>query len=102
MLFAQTLLGKEREKVTYVSEYRSRWRHYRLPVVIYFEDGEYIAECPLFYVSSHGDTRNEALQRVKEALELYLIENKDSIKPSEMEFTEEEVIKKSQGSIFRV
>jgi len=38
--------------------------------------------------------RNEALQRVKEALELYLIENKDSIKPSEMEFTEEEVIKK--------
>ena len=40
--------------------------------------------------------RNEALQRVKEALELYLIENKDSIKPSEMEFTEEEVIKKAK------
>ena len=56
MLFAQTLLSKEREKVTYVSEHRSCVRHCRLPVVTYFEDGEYIAECPLFYVSSHGDT----------------------------------------------
>ena len=56
MLFAQTLLSKEREKVTYVSEHRPRVRHCRLPVVIYFEDGGYIAECLLFYVSSHGDT----------------------------------------------
>lgn len=96
MLFAQTLLSKEREKVTYVSEHRSRLKHCRLPIVTYFEDGEYIAECPLFYVSSHGDSEEKALQRVKEALELYLSENKDSIKPSEMKFTEAEVIQKAK------
>lgn len=95
MMFAQTLVSKEKEKVSYIGN-EPHLKHCKLPIVTYFEDGEHIAECPLFYVSSHGNTEAEALERVKEALELYLTENMDSISPSEMEYTKEEVIQKAK------
>lgn len=92
---------KEKEQITYISDNHSKFKHYRLPIVTYFEDGEFIAECPLFYVSSHSDSEKEALLRFKEALELYLSENIQDIKTSEMEYTEEEIIQKARKLFFK-
>lgn len=92
----ETLVSKGKKDDKSISNSHSPIKHCKLPIVTYFEDGEYIAECPLFYVTSHGDSEEEALKRVKEALELYLTENAEHIKPSEMEYTEEEVIQKAK------
>jgi len=47
-------------------------KEYTLPILIHKEDDEYIAECPVFYVASQGNTMDDAIENVKEALELYL------------------------------
>lgn len=79
---------------TSISEPKSSLKHIKLPIVLYTEDDEYIAECPLFYVSSHGHDRKEALKRIDEALTLYLENNE--IEPSELEYDRDEVLEKSK------
>ncbi|MDP1552991.1 MAG: type II toxin-antitoxin system HicB family antitoxin [Methanobacteriaceae archaeon] len=43
-----------------------------LPVSITEEDGTFVAVCNLFHVASQGRTENEAIQNIREALELFL------------------------------
>ncbi len=43
-----------------------------LPVCITEEDNGYVVVCPLFHVASQGDTKDEALANIIEALELFL------------------------------
>ena len=80
-----------------VSQHTSPVKTCELPIVLYQEEGEYIAECPLFYISSHGHTEQEALDRIKEALQLYLADSKVQDKfPTELECSEEAMFKKSE------
>lgn len=69
-----------------------------LPIVLYKEDDVYIAECPLFSVASHGKTKDEALERVKEALSTYLEDDvvQKELTADELQFTKEEMLKKSE------
>jgi predicted RNase H-like HicB family nuclease len=84
-----------------VSVHKGLIKRLKLPIVLYKEDDEYIAECPLFYVSSHGHSRDVAIKRVKEALELYLEdENVQKTLPSKLEYTRDEVIKISKDLFF--
>lgn len=55
----------------------------RLSAVISKEEGEYVAFCPELDVASQGDSIEEALANLKEAVELYLEDEKD-IKLSDM------------------
>ncbi|MDO9045456.1 MAG: type II toxin-antitoxin system HicB family antitoxin [Methanobacteriaceae archaeon] len=43
-----------------------------LPISITEEDGTYVAVCKLFHVASQGRTENEAIDNIREALELFL------------------------------
>ncbi|MDJ0845457.1 type II toxin-antitoxin system HicB family antitoxin [Crocosphaera sp.] len=43
--------------------------------IIYWEEDVYVAECPEVGTASQGDKTEEALSNLKEATELYLIEN---------------------------
>jgi len=80
-----------------ISEFKSLVKFCHLPVVFYKEDDEYVAECPLFYVSSHGHDKQEALHRVKEALILYLKDNNIlETHPYQYEYTREEMLKKAE------
>jgi len=80
-----------------ISPHRSNVKTCQVPIVLYKESVEYIAECPLFYVSSHGHNEKEALDRVKEALQLYLADSKVQDKfPTELECSEEAMFKKSE------
>lgn len=74
-----------------------------LPIVLYKEDDIYMAECPLFGVSSHGETEDEALERVKEALSMYLEDDvvQKELTPEELQFTKEEMLKKSEQIFYR-
>ncbi|MBN1940879.1 MAG: type II toxin-antitoxin system HicB family antitoxin [Candidatus Diapherotrites archaeon] len=54
----------------------------RLSAVISKEENEYVALCPELDVASQGDSIEEALANLKEAVELYLEDEKD-IKLSE-------------------
>jgi predicted RNase H-like HicB family nuclease len=84
-----------------VSVHNGMIKHLKLPIVLYKEDDEYIAECPLFYVSSHGFSREVAIKRVKEALELYLEdESVQKTLPSKLEYTRDEIIKISKDLFF--
>jgi len=49
----------------------------RLSAVISKEGGEYVALCPELDVASQGDSIEEALANLKEAVELYLEDEKD-------------------------
>jgi predicted RNase H-like HicB family nuclease len=51
---------------------KSRVRNLTLTVVITREDDRYVAQCLEINVSSFGDTQDEALAMVTEALELAL------------------------------
>ncbi|MBZ2166378.1 type II toxin-antitoxin system HicB family antitoxin [Methanobacterium spitsbergense] len=86
--------GKNQNKN--VSQLHSQVKVCELPIVLYQECGEYIAECPLFYVSSHGHSEEEALDRVKEALQLYLDDpNVQNEIPIEVDCSKEAMFKKS-------
>jgi len=54
----------------------------KLSAIISKEDGEYVALCPEFDVASQGDSIEEALANLKEAVELYLEDEKE-VKVSE-------------------
>ena len=41
------------------------------------EDGLYVAQCLDIDVSSFGNSQNEALENIKEAIELYLEDSKE-------------------------
>lgn len=45
---------------------------YSLTSVIWKEDDVYVSKCPEIEVASAGDTPQEALDNLKEAVELYL------------------------------
>lgn len=49
----------------------------RLSAVISKEEGEYVALCPELDVASQGDSIEGALANLKEAVELYLEDEKD-------------------------
>jgi len=49
----------------------------KLSAVISKEEGEYVALCPELDVASQGDSIEEALANLKEAVELYLEDEKD-------------------------
>jgi len=49
----------------------------RFSAVISKEKGEYVALCPELDVASQGDSIEEALANLKEAVELYLEDEKD-------------------------
>jgi predicted RNase H-like HicB family nuclease len=55
-----------------------------LSAVVRREAGLYVALCPELDVTSQGESVEEALSNLKEALELYL-EDEDVEKPSEVE-----------------
>ena len=55
----------------------------KLSAIISKEDGEYVALCPELDVASQGDSIEEALANLKEAVELYLEDEKE-VKVSEM------------------
>ncbi|MBU2100872.1 type II toxin-antitoxin system HicB family antitoxin [Candidatus Micrarchaeota archaeon] len=55
----------------------------KLSAIISKEDGEYVALCPELDVASQGDSIEEALTNLKEAVELYLEDEKE-VKVSEM------------------
>jgi len=45
---------------------------YILTAIIWFEDNVYVSRCPEIEVSSCGDTPEEALANLKEAIELWI------------------------------
>lgn len=55
----------------------------KLSAIISKEDGEYVALCPELDVASQGNSIEDALANLKEAVELYLEDEKE-IKVSEM------------------
>jgi predicted RNase H-like HicB family nuclease len=50
----------------------------RLSAVIWMEKGQYVSKCPELGVASVGDNPREALENLKEAVELYL-ENAEAL-----------------------
>ena len=44
----------------------------KIHYTLYREDSDYVAQCLDFDVSSFGETKEEALRMLKEAVELYL------------------------------
>ncbi len=83
------------------SNFKSQVKHCELKVVVYKEDDEYIAECPLFYVSSHGSTEKMALTRVEEALKLYLSDEKvQKEMPETLDCSDEAILKKSEDLFY--
>lgn len=100
-LLVEELIIPTKVQSGFTSRYNSPLKICHLPIVLYEEDGEYIAECPLFHVSSHGHTTHEALDRVKEALTLYLEDSEvQKALPSEVKYTKEEMLQKAE-QLFR-
>ncbi len=50
----------------------------RLLAIIWAEEGQYVSKCPELGVASVGDNPREALENLKEAVELYL-ENAEAL-----------------------
>lgn len=50
--------------------------HRKFPVLIWKEEDQYVIRCLEPEVSSCGDTEEEALRNIKEALELYFDDKK--------------------------
>lgn len=46
-------------------------RHVRLAVLTWKEGDVFVADCPPVRIASQGDTEQEALENLKEAIELY-------------------------------
>ncbi|HIH22814.1 TPA: type II toxin-antitoxin system HicB family antitoxin [Candidatus Micrarchaeota archaeon] len=44
--------------------------------IVWKEKGDYVSLCPQLDVSSFGDTKEKALEHLKEAVELYLEDEK--------------------------
>lgn len=73
----------------------------KLPIVYYLDEGIYVAECPLFFVASQGNSINEALDNVKEALEIYLSdENVRKTLPDTLEYTKADILQKSKDLFY--
>jgi predicted RNase H-like HicB family nuclease len=53
-------------------------REFNVTAVIWQEDDVYVSKCPELEVASVGDTPQEALENLKEAVELY-IENAQAL-----------------------
>ena len=51
--------------------------HFNLTVSVHQEDEWYVAKCLENSVASHGNSMDEALANLKEALELYYEDNDD-------------------------
>ena len=49
----------------------------RLTVVIWEEEGVFVSKCPELEVSSAGDTPQEALVNLEEAIDLWLVNAKE-------------------------
>lgn len=48
-----------------------------LTAVIWEEEGKYVSKCPELGVASFGSSPKEALENLKEAVELYLVNAKE-------------------------
>jgi predicted RNase H-like HicB family nuclease len=59
--------------------------NYHLTVTIWEEEGVYIAKCVELEVASCGDTPKEALENIREAIDLYLKNAKNYDMLSEIE-----------------
>ena len=46
--------------------------HYQLTATIWREGEQYVSKCPELGVASSGDTAEEAMEALREAVELYL------------------------------
>ena len=46
-------------------------RTLRVPVLTWKEGAVYVADCPAVRIASQGDTEQEAIDNLKEAIELY-------------------------------
>jgi len=46
---------------------------YHLTITIWEEDGVYVSKCVELEVASCGDTPKEALENIREAIDLYLV-----------------------------
>ena len=47
-------------------------KNYKVSAVVWYEPEGYVSICPELGVASAGDTREEALENLKEAVELYI------------------------------
>ena len=45
---------------------------FNMTAVVWKEDGAFVSKCPELEVASAGDTQHEALENLKEAVELYI------------------------------
>jgi len=61
-------------------------------IVVWQEEQYFVAQCLNTNVSSFGDTKEEALENINEALELYF-EESDSIKLKYIKINEPELVK---------
>ena len=61
-------------------------RRLKLSAIISKEDGEYVALCPELDIASQGNSIEDALDNLKEAVELYLEDEKDVKVPEETPF----------------
>lgn len=50
---------------------------YKLTAVIWEEEGVYVSKCPEVEVASAGDTPEEALSNLQEAIELWIVNAKE-------------------------
>lgn len=46
--------------------------HYHFTIAIWEEEGTYVAKCAELEVASCGDTPGEAMENIREAIDLYL------------------------------
>jgi predicted RNase H-like HicB family nuclease len=47
-------------------------KNYKVSAVVWYEPEGYVSTCPELGVASAGDTREESLEKLKEAVELYI------------------------------
>jgi predicted RNase H-like HicB family nuclease len=61
--------------------------------VVWKEKNEFVSQCLNVDVSSHGNTLDEAIKNLKEAVELYFEDERDSVMPEvESMYIEKETI----------
>ncbi len=51
----------------------------KLNVVVYEEESAFVAQCLNCGVTTHGDTYEEAIENIQEAVELFYEDNKDGV-----------------------
>ena len=55
--------------------------HVRLPVLTWKEGDVYVADCPAVRIASQGESEEEAVDNLKEAIELYFEDAPDTELP---------------------